>query len=232
MIAHEINQPLMIITTVLDRIRRQNSSSTLDPAELPNLLDTADQAIERASDVIKHMRSYSYQDADIPDNGWLEPIPIIEQALKFFHALCTHEQIELKLDIPDSLNAPHYRIWGEQRQLEQLLVNLTNNAIHAIQERRKKEPEESYSITIRCFIESSRQEPQLRIDIEDNGIGMSSDQRLRCMEPFYTTRSVGEGTGLGLFIVKGIIRRFHATIDFQSKLRKGTQVHVGFRLSC
>ncbi len=231
MIAHELNQPLMIISAVIDRIRRQNNENTLSREQLPELLDHADDAIERASSVIQHMRSYSYQDKETPDNNWIEPIPTIEQALDFFYTLCEREGIQLKLETPESLNAPHYRIWAEPRQLEQLVVNLTHNAIHAIEDQRRKEPEKAYQITVRCFIESSKSEPQFRLEIEDNGIGMSDDQRLRCLEPFYTTRLVGDGTGLGLFIVNGIIRRFKANLSIHSKPRRGTQVIIRFRLS-
>jgi signal transduction histidine kinase len=231
MIAHEINQPLMIISTLVDRLRRQHSEGSFTTEQLPEILEQADQALGRASDVIRHMRSYSYQDSEIPRNCWIEPIPAIQQALDFFHVLCKQEGIPLRLETPEPLNAPHYRIWAEPRQLEQLVVNLTHNAIHAIVDQRKKNPEQQYQVTVHCFIESSGSEPQFRLEVADNGIGMSDDQRLRCLDPFYTTRPVGEGSGLGLFIAKSIIKRFQADLTIHSKPRRGTQVVVGFRLS-
>ena len=60
------------------------------------------------------------------------------------------------------------------------------------------------------------------LEVEDNGIGMTEEVREKCMDPFFTTKEVGEGTGLGLSIVHGLIQEFGFSLDVTSQLNKGS----------
>lgn len=222
MIAHEINQPMMIISTVLDRIRRLSQTPDFNPEQLQKPLDHAASAVLKANETIRHMRSYSYQDNETPGNQWIEPLPVIERTLQFFHSICQQRGIELQVELQQKKNSD-LKIWGEERQLEQLITNLINNALHAIEEKIEETPEHQGKVSLQLLTQN-----RPTLEIHDNGIGMSEEQRLRCMEPFYTTRSIGDGTGLGLFIAKGIARRFQAALSFESQPSLGTTAIVRF----
>ena len=223
MIAHEITQPMMVISTVLDRIRRLSSKPDFLPEQLSKPLDQAASAVIKANETIRHMRSYSYQDNEIPSNRWFEPLPAIKRGLQFFHSICQQQGVELEINL-NSENATPLDIWGEERQLEQLTTNLMNNALHAIEERTQKQPQPSGKIGVQFTMGTP---PTLTV--QDNGVGMDEEQRLRCMEPFYTTKDIGDGTGLGLFIAKGIVRRFQAALTFDSQKDLGTTAIIRFK---
>jgi C4-dicarboxylate-specific signal transduction histidine kinase len=222
MIAHEINQPMMIISTVLERIQRLSNRPGFTPEQMEKPLEQAFSAIDKANEIIRHMRSYIYQDDEVPGNRWIDPAPAIARILPFFQSLCQQQEILLEIEIDGG--EPATLIWGEARQLEQLLTNLINNSLHAIAERIKQQPEPSGRIQLHY---SASEEPTLVV--RDNGIGMDKKQRQRCMEPFYTSKSIGEGTGLGLFIVKGITQRFQATLTFESQRLQGTTATIRFK---
>ncbi|MDQ6989460.1 MAG: ATP-binding protein, partial [Mariprofundaceae bacterium] len=63
-------------------------------------------------------------------------------------------------------------------------------------------------------------------EVEDNGCGMVAEQRERCLEPFYTTKPVGEGTGLGLSIVHSVVKEFNMGFEIVSGIGSGTTVRV------
>ncbi len=218
MIAHELNQPMMVISTILERIQRLSSTADFTPQQLQKPLQQASDALQKANQTIRHMRSYSYQDDEIPHPHWVEPVPLIQRSLQFFHAICQQRGVTLTIELKEGRG----QIWGEERQLEQLITNLINNALHAIAERKAAQQGHEGSIRVQ-FLQGTT------LTIEDNGVGMDEEQRQRCMEPFYTTRDIGDGTGLGLFVVKGIARRFQASLSFESEKFHNTRAIIRFK---
>jgi two-component system NtrC family sensor kinase len=105
---------------------------------------------------------------------------------------------------------------ADPKQLQEIFFNTIRNAAQAI--------EESGSITIRA--KSGRE--KIYIDIEDTGLGMDEEQLKQIFNPFFTTKNPGEGTGLGLFIVKQITEKNGGEITIESEPGKGTVVHLTF----
>jgi signal transduction histidine kinase len=106
------------------------------------------------------------------------------------------------------------------QELGRVLLNLLNNAFHAVGERHKREPD-GYVPTIR--ISTHGRDGQVEIRIQDNGTGIPAAARERIFEPFFTTKPPGEGVGLGLSLSYGIITKRHAgTLEFESTENKGT----------
>ena len=99
-------------------------------------------------------------------------------------------------------------------QLEQVLVNLTDNAVRAVGERG----------LVRLFVGEA--EGQVVIKVTDDGPGMTPDVKRQAFEPFFTTRLAGEGSGLGLAIVASIVRAHHGTVTITSEDGNGTEVEV------
>ena len=121
---------------------------------------------------------------------------------------------ELNASCPVEVNRP---------QLQQVLINLVINAAHAIEA--KKEPDRD-RIWIRTQDWLQNDEPiGVKIEVEDEGVGISAEQLSRIFDPFYTTRK--DGTGLGLSLSYGIIKRLGGTIEVKSTEGKGTVFTIG-----
>jgi len=99
-------------------------------------------------------------------------------------------------------------------QLEQVVVNLLDNAVRALPE----------GGTIRVRV--AREGPDVALSVGDDGVGMTEEVRRQACEPFFTTRAAGEGSGLGLAIVASIVRGHKGTIEIHSAPGQGTQITV------
>jgi signal transduction histidine kinase len=106
---------------------------------------------------------------------------------------------------------------GNESEVREVLTNLIFNAVDAMPK--------GGTITLR----TSAKDGQAVLEVSDTGMGMTEEVRQRCLEPFFTTKGAG-GTGLGLAMVYGIIRRHKGTIDIQSELEKGTTFAISFPL--
>lgn len=103
-------------------------------------------------------------------------------------------------------------------KINQVFMNLIANAIHALKAK-EYGSSESASLTITTWYENSK----VKISIKDNGIGMNEDVKTKIFDPFFTTKEVGEGTGLGMSIVKGIIDNHKAEIAVYTQPDIGTE---------
>lgn len=113
-------------------------------------------------------------------------------------------------------------------QLNQVLMNICNNAIQAIIEQKTKnqnQSDQTPKIPI-LTIKTKNHEDYITLIIADNGTGMSEEVQKRIFEPFYTTKNVGEGTGLGMSISYGIIEKHNGKISLESTLGEGTSFEI------
>ena len=110
---------------------------------------------------------------------------------------------------------------GIESEIREALTNLIFNAVDAMPE--------GGALTLRTQVVGDLSAPsrQVRMEVSDTGIGMDEEARRRCLEPFFTTK--GErGTGLGLAMVYGMVRRHGAEIDIESALGRGTTIRLSF----
>jgi len=176
---------------------------------------------------------------------------VVRSLLHFSH----HEQSELKaMDLHNSLNSIllilHYRtkpksdtpgitiekFYGDLPlvdcyggQFNQVLINLLNNAIQAIETRWQSatDPQPGRIEITTTVIELEDQPPQVAIKIKDNGCGMPDKVRAHIFEPFFTTKTLGQGTGLGLSISHQIItEQHHGSLTCRSILGQGTAMTI------
>jgi two-component system NtrC family sensor kinase len=124
----------------------------------------------------------------------------------FFVREMAVDNIEIRREYEDNLPP----ILTDGNQLKQVFLNLLKNAADAI--------EGAGGILIRM----ARDETSLRIQISDTGCGMTQDQVDRIFMPFYTTKEVGEGTGLGLSVSYGIVKNLEGTVEVESRVGKGS----------
>src|SRR6185503_9310378 len=107
--------------------------------------------------------------------------------------------VRLEVELTSAPSLP-----AQAGQLEQVLVNLTDNALRAVGEKG----------TVRIYVGEA--EGQAVVKVSDDGPGMTTDVKRQAFEPFFTTRDAGEGSGLGLAIVASIVRAHHGTVTLTS----------------
>ncbi len=123
-------------------------------------------------------------------------------------------------------------VMADAAQLHQVLMNIGTNAVHAMRGGRGvlAITEEEVSITTELQAQSPALQPgrYVRIGIRDTGAGMTAEVRERIFEPFYTTKAPGEGTGLGLSVVHGIMEQHGGAVTVYSQLGRGSLFHLYF----
>ena len=131
---------------------------------------------------------------------------LLERALRSAQRLAGHELkgIEVVTDLPEDTH-----VVGDEPALIGVLINLLSNAAHALQAAKRSDPR----IEVRAVVRGDR----LAFSLRDNGQGISPDNLNRVFEPFFTTRDVGAGLGLGLSVSYGIVQRHGSTLTVQSE---------------
>ncbi|OQX26940.1 MAG: hypothetical protein BWK80_07845 [Desulfobacteraceae bacterium IS3] len=218
-IAHELNQPLSIIRLNAEglKLSLKRNGSLLPRYESD--LKAVMAGVDRAADIIEHMRGYARSDGSDCEHICLsEPA---DTALMFFKEQFRNHEIELETHYEDSLP----KVFISSQRFEQVAVNLLSNARYAVDKRKEKESD-SYQKKIVLQIRYDKIRNAVVFSVTDNGIGMNSEEQKRCPEPFFTTKEVGEGTGLGLSIVHGIIKEFKGFMEIESEKGLGTTVRI------
>ncbi len=211
-VAHEIKNPLAIIALSIESF--EMCLPDIKP-ELQERLKMIKDAVQRANKVVGDLLSFSRQSEmqivpfDITD--------IIAKALDFAKKKSIMKNIQYETIL---LNHEALIIDGDPVLITQVILNILSNAIDAIEDEGK--------VILRTdLVNGPEKEPkEIKLTISDTGCGMPPHILKRIMEPFYTTKDQGDGTGLGLSLVYKIVERHQGTIDIQSQEGKGTDVIV------
>ena len=153
--------------------------------------------------------------------------PLIKEALKFLRST-----LPTSIEIRDYIEADPGIIEADATQIHQVIMNLSTNAGHAMRE-------EGGTLHVKLIrVEVDRQTalqhhelhagPHVQLTVTDTGCGMDSETLEHIFDPYFTTKEVGEGTGLGLSVVHGIVKTHGGTITVESAPGKGTAFHVYF----
>ncbi len=204
-VAHEINNPLSGVLTFTQLLLRRKD---LD-AEMRIDLQTISDATERVRSIVKGLLDFSRQTMIKP-----EPTDINKLILSSI-ALIENQALIKGVGIKNELAAELPTLTVDKNQLESALLNIMINALDAT--------ETGGAITVATGISWDEKEQEgVSIYISDNGGGISSEHLPRIFEPFYTTKRVGQGTGLGLAVSLGILQRHSGNISVQSEPGKGS----------
>jgi two-component system NtrC family sensor kinase len=221
--AHEINNPLQIIKseytlieTLFDDVLSNDSASKDDDIkDIEESLDQIKLQVNRCSEITHAILKFGRKN-EIKKQV-LHPFVIIPEIIKMIEKKAMVSGIEIVQHI--SKEVPGFM--GDPSQFQQVILNLCNNAMDAIQERYG-------SSGGRLTIEACRKnEDKVEINIMDNGIGISPENIEKIFSPFFTTKPVGKGTGLGLSVCFGIIENFGGTMDVKSEQNIGTTFVIG-----
>jgi signal transduction histidine kinase len=172
------------------------------------LAEELQESASRMSDLVGAIKTYSYM-----DRGELQQVDVregIDATIKVMGHKLKHTKIDVRKDYDPTL--PRLAVRGSE--LNQVWTNLIDNAVDALGQ--------TGTITISTL----RDGPCVRVDIADDGPGIPADDRRRVLEPFYTTKEVGHGTGLGLDTVRRIVEDRHdGSLAFDTG-PDGTTFHV------
>jgi len=219
-IAHEINNPLVFISANIQTLEKfaekiktaetaknhNNNIFHLFIQETPGILKGIRKGISRMTNIINGLRSFARSDTDR------------EKPERVYISDCLEEAIELCMPLLKNIEVHREKIGSEKtistipQHLVQAFVNLLQNAGDAVQE------VSSPRIDI---IQKSLPDKQI-ISIQDNGKGIEKEILNHIFEPFFTTKEVGKGTGIGLSITYGIIKKSGGTIEVKSDGKSGT----------
>ncbi len=253
-IAHEINNPVNFINSgtislqqdfedlraILLEMGKQHPGSA-DLAEkmgleellkiIPQTIEDVKTGVERTSEIVKGLRNFTRL-----DSAEMKEADIHEGLDSTLHLL--NHKIKDRIRVLKDYDRSIGFIRCYPGPLNQVFMNLLNNAIDAIEHRMKREngetgeqesglPEEKgagYAEQIRISTKRIEEgiRKQVRIEFEDNGEGIPESVRDKIFDPFFTTREVGKGTGLGLSICLGIVERHGGSITFHSEEGTGT----------
>ncbi len=131
-------------------------------------------------------------------------------------------------------DAPRACVLGDATHLHQVVMNLCSNAVHAVGERGAvtvSVTEVFHAAPRRVTSGELRPGRHVRIEVEDTGVGMPADVQERMFDPFYTTRRAGEGTGLGLSLVDGIVKEYGGGIEVDSAPGRGSRFRIDLPLA-
>ena len=203
-IIHEINNPLNFAKTALYVLRIMTESlSVNEKKEFREVLEDMGEGINRISSIVSDLRTFTQ-----PHLTQLEKVSVIEVVNSALRLLSNEWENKVRVDkeIPE-----HQTIWANRNQITQVLVNLLQNALHALQ--KKNGAESEATIWIRAIEEND----ESRIVVRDNGEGITSENLQRIFDPFFTTKDVGEGMGLGLSICYRIMKQHGGRIQVESE---------------
>jgi PAS domain S-box-containing protein len=218
-IAHEINQPLNIISLAMDNILFESArAENLDATFFKNKSDKIFNNITRIRNIIDHIRAFSRSNDDFILSAFDINVSI-ENAVTMLSEQFKQHEITLELHLQKQLP----QILGNTYKFEQVMLNLLSNARDAVNEKKSKQNEYT-ELTIK--INSFQEDQHIVVEVTDNGIGVRNEDIDNIMLPFYTTKETGKGTGLGLSICYQIINEMNGTLEIKSDLNQGTKVKV------
>ncbi|MDA3970278.1 MAG: ATP-binding protein [Desulfobulbaceae bacterium] len=217
-IAHDFNN---ILTAILG----YSEFALFQLPEGSKAIEDIEQVIQsgkRATDLVKQILTFSRQGEQM--HKPLQIDLVIKEALKL-----------LRSSIPTTIDIQQHvvdcgLVMADPTQVHQIIMNLCTNAYHAMRETGGEldVSMEVVELTKQDYLDTLALQPgpHVKLSVCDTGCGMSKELQERIFEPYYTTKQQGEGTGMGLSVVHGIIKSHHGHITVYSEPGKGTEFHV------
>lgn len=219
-VAHDFNNMLSVITGYTETAMEE--LGTTHPVH--DDLEQVRLAAERSAALTRQLLAFARKEIVAPKT--IDLNQVIEESAKIFRRMLGSE-IELTLNLAPGL----WPLYMDPSQVDQVLMNLAINSRDAI-----RGPGHVWLET-RCVTagkaggdqgQSLQPGDYVCLSFRDDGCGMSPETQARAFEPFYTTKPVGQGTGLGLATVYGIVRQNHGFVELSSTEGQGTTFHIYF----
>jgi two-component system NtrC family sensor kinase len=205
-VAHEINNPMAIINEKAGLIKDliEFNPQFPDKEKFLGLVGAIAQSVDRCRAITHRLLGFARRmEVEIEV---LDLNQVVKETTGFLEKEALYRNIKLRLRLDEGLP----RIATDRGQLQQVFLNMLNNAFAAVQD--------GGLVSVATWI---KDKDTVGVTIQDDGIGMSEDTLKHIFEPFFTTKK-GTGTGLGLSITYGIVKRLGGDIQVNSKLGQGT----------
>lgn len=212
-VAHELGTPLSIVAGQAQRAER---SSDL-PGKVVQSLKHIREQVGRMESIVRQLLDFSRNRPSCLRE--VNPAHAVHKTLKNMRPLAEEQNVYLEKAV--SATEKNCQILADPLRLEQMLTNLVQNAVQAV-----PQGTGHILITWECTDESCI------FTIQDNGPGIPSDLASRVCDPFFTTKPVGEGTGLGLAVVHGIVEEHHGSLHIETSPMGGAQIRIMLPRTC
>lgn len=200
-VAHEINSPLTVIQLAANQIKELAEDKSLEPMSVVKSAERIERMVERIAKIIKSMRTVARDGKQDPFEEY-NLSQIVQETMELCGSRVKEHGIELKVTMADKAMPVQCR----RVEISQVLLNIMNNAVDAVQSRADRWIE----------ISTHTKYDSYEIRIQDSGTGIPADIRDKIMQPFFTTKEVGKGTGLGLSISRSILDGHGGTLDLDA----------------
>lgn len=205
-LAHEIGTPLGIVSMRLQLLRRR----TADGDDDRRTLDTALEQLDRVTGLIRQLLDFARSKPGPPQRVALQDS--VRPVRDLVSPLANRRRIGLLFDVPSELPA----ISGSLEGLQQIILNLVMNALQAV-------PDGGH-VEVSALYDGD----DLVLHVDDDGPGIPEESRAAIFDPFFTTKRQGEGSGLGLTVVLGLVRRMGGRMRVGESAMKGARFEIRF----
>lgn len=217
-VAHEINNPLAIINESAGWLKlilsKEEMARMPRKQDFEKALDKIEKGVERAKRITSQLLGFAKKDDSV--FAEVDLVELVEEAVH----LVKREAVNKDIQIVREIGSDTGTIWSDAYQFRQVLINLLTNAIHAT--------DAGGRITI--ILEAMGN--NVKLTVRDNGCGIPKENIKKIFEPFFSTKPPGEGTGLGLFVTRGIVEKLCGTIEVESRLGDGSSFYVNLPRYC
>lgn len=235
-VAHELNDPLTSVLTFSNLLREETNEGNASRESLDIIIKEAIRARKIVSDLLSFSRESKLT------LEWIDLNDVLNTSLLLLEKQGVLEGIEVQKDLAAEL--PLVR--ADSGQMHQVFSNILLNAIQAMEspafrEKSSGPAARERKLSLRMHFYEAQEEafspnrllagPFIRVVIEDSGCGISPENLSKIFDPFFTAKQAGEGTGLGLYIVSGILKNYGGQYRVESKEGKGTTFTIDFPLS-
>jgi len=198
---HELNNPVNYSLMAIDM--GMTCPGVESDAMLKESLGDAREGMQRIQNIVSDLKTFAYQK---PGQDAQRPF-LLGNALRSALRLAGYELkgIDVPVELPQDTH-----VLGDEPAIIGVLINLLSNAAHALQAAQREQPRIAVTVAV--------QGQRLVVSVRDNGTGISPENLGRVFEPFFTTRDVGAGLGLGLSVSYGIVQRHGGTLAVDSEL--------------
>lgn len=204
-IAHEINNPLTIIASTARLMKKAHTTDNLTPDMLEKSLARIEETVGRMTKIITGMKNISKGSRGEEFQNFNLKV-VIEDVISLSNTKFKGTGLDIQLDMEDF----NFTVYGDQVQISQVFLNLFNNAYDAIEEKEIKWIKLTVEQTPKAYC----------IYFADSGDGISEEVRSRIFLPFFTTKKIGKGTGMGLGISKSIMSNHGGDLELLPDLEK------------
>ena len=212
---HEINNPLNFATTNLFTLRKKGKYLAPEQqADYAEVLKDIEEGVNRVKTIVSDLRMFTHPDTELRDN--VAAAEVVAAALRFLNNECK-DQVQFEQDLAANLT-----IWANKNKLIHVLTNLLQNSLDAL--KTKTFTDEKPAIRIAGRLENGVS----ILSVRDNGPGIAADLIDKIYDPFFTTKDVGEGMGLGLSICHRIVRDAKGKISVKTEPGKFCEFMLEF----